>query len=229
MTRGLSAGVFALALLSCQTVVVSPTPTASPSSPPTASPTVPPTPTARPLPSLPLARTLSEADAQQAVGAAVREILAALKNRDSAVIARAAHPTKGVRFTMSSYVRPADDVTLTAAQLANAFADPTLRRWGTTDGRGDPVVLTFAEYTSQYLYARDFAASSQTAYNRTIGQGNSTDNTAVIYPDAILFEAFDPGPDPAMRDTRCQSLRLLFEREQSRWYLVAVVHAHWTI
>jgi hypothetical protein len=163
------------------------------------------------------------------VGSAVRDLLAALKSRDSAVIARAAHPTKGVRFTTSSYVRPADDITLTAAQLANAFADPTQRRWGTTDGRGDAIILTFAEYTSQYLYARDFAASSQTAYNRTIGRGNTTDNTAVIYPDAILFEAFDPGPDPAMRDTQWQSLRLLFEREQSRWYLVAVVHGHWTI
>ena len=130
---------------------------------------------------------------------------------------------------MSSYVRPADDITLTAAQLTNAFADPTKRQWGITDGRGDAVILTFADYTTQYLYARDFAASSQTAYNRTIGRGNSTDNTAVIYPDAILFEAFDPGPDPAMRDTQWQSLRLLFEREQSRWYLVAVVHGHWTI
>lgn len=189
MIRGISAGAFALALLSCQTVVVSPTPIASPTSPPTASPTVPPTPTARPSPSLPLARTLSEAEAEQSVGAAVRELLTALKSRDSAVIARAAHPTKGVRFTTSSYVRPADDITLTAAELTNAFADPTQRRWGTTDGRGD----------------------------------------AIIYPDAVLFEAFDPGPDPAMRDTQWQSLRLLFEREQSRWYLVTVVHGHWTI
>jgi hypothetical protein len=104
-----------------------------------------------------------------------------------------------------------------------------MRRWGTTGGRGDPIVMTFAEFNRTYLYARDFSASSQTAYNRTIGQGNSVDNTADIYPDAILFEAFDPGPDPRLKDTQWQCLRLLFEREQGRWYLVAVVHGEWTI
>jgi hypothetical protein len=116
-----------------------------------------------------------------------------------------------------------------AAQLTNAFADPTKRRWGATSGRGDPIVLTFAEFHNADIYARDFAASSRTAYNRTIGFGNSTDNTADIYPDAVLFEAFDPGPDPRLAEFQWQCLRLLFEREAGRWSLVAVVHGEWTI
>jgi hypothetical protein len=116
---------FALTLISCGTITVTPTPTATPTA------------TARPSPSAPavLARRLSEADAQQAVGAAVRDVLSALKRRDGTVIAAAAHPTKGVRFSQDAYVRPAADVTLTAPQLINAFADPTQRRWGTTSGR----------------------------------------------------------------------------------------------
>jgi hypothetical protein len=89
--------------------------------------------------------------------------------------------------------------------------------------------MTFAGFHSSYIYARDFAASWQTAYNRAIGRGNSIDNTADVHPDAILFEAFDPDPDPRLADVQWQCLRLLFERDQGRWYLVAVVHGEWTI
>jgi hypothetical protein len=229
MMRGVSAGILVLALISCRSVAVTPTPTATSTASASATAIASATASSSPSSSPILARKISEADAEREVGTAVRDVLSALKSRDSTAIAGAAHPTKGVRFTAYAYVQPAVDVTLTAAQLTNAFADPTKRRWGTTDGKGDPIVLTFAEYHGQYIYTRDFATSSRTAYNRTIGGGNSPDNTSDVYPNAILFEAFDPGPDPQLTDVQWQCLRLLFEREQGRWYLVAVVHGQWTI
>ena len=176
----------------------------------------------------PLARQLSAADAEAAVGGLVRATLAAFKKRDAPALAALAHPSKGIRFTPYSYLQ-ASNITLSSSQLTTAFTDPTKRTWGFTDGRGDPITLTFADYVSSYVYERDFAASSQTAYNKTIGFGNSIDNTATVYPDAILFEAYDPGPDPALKDVQWQSLRLLFERSDNRWYLVSVIHAAWTI
>ena len=197
---------------------------AAPSISPNASLTTSP----RPTPSGPAARSMNEADAQRAVGALVRDTLAALKERDGAKLAALAHPAKGVRFSPYAYLN-ATNITLSASQLANAFTDPTKRRWGITDGKGDPIILTFAEYSGLYIYARDFAASSQTAYNRTIGAGNTIDNTADVFPDAILFESYDPGPDPALKDVQWQCVRLLFERSGDRWALVAVVHGEWTI
>jgi hypothetical protein len=181
-----------------------------------------------PRPSGPLARQFSAADAEAAVGVRVRDTLAAFKKRDGAALAALAHPSKGIRFTPYSYLQ-ASNITLSVAQLGTAFTDPTKRTWGFTDGRGDPITLTFADYVSSYVYERAFAASSQTAYNKTIGFGNSIDNTATVYPDAILFEAYDPGPDPALKDFQWRSLRLLFERTDNRWYLVSVIHAAWTI
>jgi hypothetical protein len=221
VTVGVRVWTLALALTSCGTATVTPTPAVASIATMTAT-------TALSAPPA-LARQLTGADAQQALGAVVRDVLSALKRRDGTAIAGAAHQTKGVRFSQDAHVRPATDITLTAAQLTNAFADPTKRRWGATSGRGDPIVLTFAEFHNAYIYARDFAASSRTAYNRTIGFGNSTDNTADIYPDAVLFEAFDPGPDPRLAEFQWQCLRLLFEREAGRWSLVAVVHGEWTI
>ena len=179
-------------------------------------------------PSGPLARQLSAADAEAAVGVLVRDTLAAFKKRDGPALAALAHPSKGVRFSPYAYIQ-ATNVTLMAAQLANAFTDPTKRTWGITDGKGDPIILTFADYTRIYIYARDFASSSQTAFNKTIGAGNTIDNTAVVYPNAILFEAYDPGPDPQMKDFQWQCVRLLFERSSDRWFLVSVVHGEWTI
>jgi hypothetical protein len=179
-------------------------------------------------PSGPLARQLSAADAEAAVGVLVRDTLAAFKKRDGPALAALAHPSKGVRFSPYAYVQ-ATNITLMAAQLANAFTDPTKRTWGITDGKGDPIILTFADYTGTYIYARDFASSSQTAFNKTIGAGNTIDNTADAYPNAILFEAYDPGPDPQMKDFQWQCVRLLFERSSDRWFLVSVVHGEWTI
>jgi hypothetical protein len=187
-----------------------------------------PSPSATPRPSGPLARQLSAADAEAAVGSLVRDTLAAFKKRDGPALAALGHPSKGVRFSPYAYVQ-ATNVTLTAAQLTNAFTDSTKRTWGVTDGKGDPIILTFADYTATYIYARDFASSSQTAFNKTIGAGNTIDNTADIYPNAILFEAYDPGPDPSMKDFQWQCVRLLFERSGDRWFLVSVVHGEWTI
>ena len=171
---------------------------------------------------------MGEADAQRAIGTLPRDALAAFKSRDGAALAAIAHPSKGVRFSPYAYLNPTN-ITLSVGQLANAFADPTKRTWGITDGKGDPIVMTFADYVRVYVYARDFASSSQTAYNRTIGAGNAIDNTADVYPDAILFEAYDPGPDPALKDVQWQCLRVLFERSGDRWFLVGVVHGEWTI
>jgi hypothetical protein len=181
-----------------------------------------------PSPSQAGARQLSAADAEAAVGVSVRAALAAFKKRDGPALGALAHPSKGVRFSPYAYVQ-ATNITLSAAQLTTGFTDPTKRTWGITDGRGDPIVMTFTDYTGSYIYARDFASSSQTAYNKTIGAGNTIDNTAAVYPDAILFEAYDPGPDPALKDVRWQCVRLLFERSGNRWYLISVVHGEWTI
>ena len=174
-------------------------------------------------------RSLSAAEAQRLVGARVAAALDALKRHDGAALAALAHPTKGVRFTPYPFVATARDIVLMRAELTNAYADTKTRTWGVSDGKGDPITLTFSDYNARYVYSRDFVSASKTSYNKPIGSGNSIDNTADVYPNAVLFEAYDPGPDPAAESFRWQSLRLLFEPDGSTWYLVGVVHGEWTI
>jgi len=174
-------------------------------------------------------RSLPAAEAQRLVSAKVLATLDALKKKDGAALAAVAHPTKGVRFTPYPFVQVAKDIVLMRSDLAKAYTDATKRTWGFTDGRGDPITLTFADYKARYVWSRDFLVAPKTSYNKPIGTGNSIDNTADAYPNAILFEAYDPGPVPAEESVRWQSLRLLFEPVGADWYLVGVVHGEWTI
>jgi len=213
---------FALVLVSCGSLS---TATPSPSPSVVKSSSAPPTSAASSGPG----RSLSAAEAQRLVGARVAATLDALKRHDGAALAALAHPTKGVRFTPYPFVATARDVVLMRADLTNAYADTKTRTWGVSDGKGDPITLTFSDYSSRYVYSRDFVSASKTAYNKPIGSGNSIENTADVYPNAVLFEAYDPGSDPAAESFRWQSLRLLFEPDGSTWYLVGIVHGEWTI
>jgi hypothetical protein len=175
------------------------------------------------------ARQLSAAEAERLIAGRLRATLDALKARDGAQLAMVAHPTKGVRFSPYPFVSVTRDVMLMQSDLANAYADPRVRTWGVSDGRGDPIALSFSGYAARYIYSRDFKSAPRTAFNKTIGSGNTIENTAQVYPDAVLFEAYDPGPDPANESFRWQCLRLIFERSGTDWLLVGIVHGEWTI
>jgi hypothetical protein len=189
-----------------------------------ASPTRTPTPT-----DIRAARTLTEAQAKALVEKTALAVVDALKRKDGAKLATYAHPDKGVRFSMYPFVRTDTDVVLSAADLAVAFTDPKVRYWGISDGKGDDVRLTFADYYPKFVYDVDFATAPDVAYNRAIGTGNSTDNSAIAYPDAVMVEYHYPGFDPQYGGMDWRSLRLFFEQKDGTWYLVGIVHGQWTI
>ncbi len=170
--------------------------------------------------------TIADPTTASAVIARANEVLAALKARDGVKLAALADPVKGVRFTPYPYVRTDKDVLLSAAELARAFADPQLRTWGFTDGRGDPIHLTFADYVGQYAYDRDYLARAEVSVDRVNGDTNSIDNTKVVYPAATLVQFYQPS-SPNTIDWR--AVRLLFEQRSGTWYLVGIVHGEWTI
>lgn len=179
-----------------------------------------------PPPARPITRDLPEAEAEAKVGSRAREAVLAIRDRDMATLAQLAHPAKGVFFSPDANVDPRQDERITRVELPGALADPAKRIWGVYDGVGGPIDLTFADYFKRFVYDRDFAAAPQISYNRAIGSGNTIENTADMYPDAVMVEYHFPS-SPNRLDWK--SLRLLFEELDGAWYLVAVVHAEWTI
>jgi hypothetical protein len=158
-----------------------------------------------------------------------REAAAALARRDLKALASMIHPTKGVRLSPYAYVDPSSDVVLSARQVEDGFSDGTVRTWGTADGSGDPIRGSFSAYFDRFVYDADFASAKEVSLDRVLGSGNTINNTQKVYATASVVELHIPGQDPQFEGMDWRSLRLVFEREGERLWLVGVIHDEWTI
>lgn len=168
---------------------------------------------------------VSPAEAEQIIAPMAKQAIEALKNRDMVTLAGMAHPEKGVLFSPYGFMGE-DKVVLKADQLSGALTDPTVRHWGSFDGTGDPIDLTFAAYFERFVYSHDFAAAPQISYNQPIKEIYHAEQFG---PSSIMVEYHFPGFDPQYEGLDWQSLRLVFEQQGQTWYLVGILHNQWTI
>ncbi len=173
--------------------------------------------------------------AEEPFAARAAAILAAIQARDLAELSRYVHPTLGVRFSPYAYVRPqgdgaaGPDLHFSAGELVDLPGTRTVYRWGTYDGVGDPIDLTFDEYWDRFVYDVDFALAHVIGYNERVGQGNSIDNSSEVYPRASVIEYHLTGFDLRFEGLDWRSLRLVLEKLDGEWYLVGIVHDEWTV
>lgn len=169
-------------------------------------------------------------EARAMVEAAARRALSALDARDMRELAAVAHPVRGVRFSPYAFLDPVGNVRLSATAVVSAMGDRTLRRWGTYDGSGDPIRLSFGDYYRRFIYDRPFAAMAKLTYNSAAAvRGTTHDNSRDLFPNAIVVDAFVAGGAPERQGTDYRILRLLFEQHRGTWFLTYVVHDQWTI
>jgi hypothetical protein len=174
-------------------------------------------------------------EADEALAARAAEVILALRDRDLVRLSSAVHPSRGVRFSPYTYVRvetespQAAHLAFQASEVASLLDDPTVYRWGTFDGSGEPMDMTFAAYYDRFVYDVDFSQPERVGFDVTLGQGNTINNIAEVYPEASTVEYHFGGFDPAYAGMDWRSLRLVFVQEGSAWYLVGIVHDEWTI
>jgi hypothetical protein len=167
---------------------------------------------------------------REVIEARGRAVLEALKARDEGRLAALVHPTKGVRFSPYAYVHPESDVVLRREQIAGMYASAAKRVWGTADGSGAPIEVTFAEYDRRFVYNADYRAAPRVAYDSLpLHSGNTPSNIGTVYPGTHRVEYNFPGFDPKYEGMDWTSLTLVFERAGDAWYLVGVIHGMWTI
>lgn len=168
--------------------------------------------------------------AEQAVRERGAQVLAALAARDIARLATFAHPRAGIRFSPYARVDVGSDRVIAAADLASSWSSGARTVWGTADGSGEPLRMTFPEYFARFVFDHDFTRAPQSRFHGPpLHEGNAPSNLAAVYPDASWIEYHFPGFDPKYQGMDWSSLWLVFQRDGATWYLVGVVHGSWTI
>lgn len=169
------------------------------------------------------------------VAARAAKAIMALKEQDIDELAGLVHPVKGVTFSPYTYVRPLQgapgeaDLVFSASQLRDLWSDTTIYHWGAYDGSGEPIELTFPEYYERFVYDVDFARPDAVGFDETVGQGNTINNIAEVYPNAVTVEYHFEGIDAQYEGMDWRSLRLVLEEVDGVWYVVGIVHDEWTI
>ncbi|MFC0215718.1 hypothetical protein ACFFK0_25295 [Paenibacillus chartarius] len=166
--------------------------------------------------------------AKLTIAARATEVVTLLKNKDMGKLKTYVHPQKGVRFSPYSYVDVKKDLIFSADQIGNLLKDAKTYTWGSYDGSGELITLTFVEYFGKFVYDHDYAKAEKTAYNETLGKGNMTNNIKDVYPNAIVVEYHFSGFDKKLEGMDWASLRLIFEKADSEWMLVGLTHDQWT-
>lgn len=158
-----------------------------------------------------------------------KESIEAIKMKDMNKLATIAHPTKGIRFSPYSLIIPKEDIVLKTSELKSLFANKKKYVWGSYDGSGEPIELTFKEYFERFIYNKDFISAKEISYNKILGHGNTLNNVFEIYPNSIVVEYHFSGFDSKLGEMDWKSLRLIFEKLEEQWYLVGIAHDEWTI
>lgn len=152
----------------------------------------------------------------------------ALANKDFERITKDIHPTRGVRFSMYAYVRPETDKVFSREQYAQYLQQSKIRfTWGEKDGTGDPLIIPLPTYLDTWVKGATFNNAS-ISLNEFKNNGNSINNLKEIYQNSDVVEFYYKGSDEyAGMDWRV--LRLVFDEDQGRRYLVAVINDQWTV
>lgn len=157
------------------------------------------------------------------------EVMHLLKEQDFEALSTWVHDEEGVRFSPYFYVNPGTDIVMTANEVANLAQDTSIYNWGTYDGIGDPIDLTFAEYYDRFIYDQDFANPEIVGNNTAIQVGNMYDNHDEVYPNGEFVEFHFSGFEEEYAGLDWRSLRLVFLDNAGQWKLVAIIHGEWTI
>lgn len=155
------------------------------------------------------------------------EILKSLKSKDYNRFASFIHPKKGVRFSMYGYGRPETDKDFSVEEFLHYMNNSTRFTWGEKDGSGDKLVISLKNYLETWVFKKDYT-HSDFYLNEFKGAGNTLNNLQKIYPQAEFTENYIAGSEKyGFMDWI--ALRLVFEKFEGQYYLVAVVNDQWTV
>ncbi|PZR24589.1 MAG: hypothetical protein DI535_21685 [Citrobacter freundii] len=158
-----------------------------------------------------------------------RVILTILKNRDFEKLSSYICPSKRLRFSAYAFIDTSDSRAFTPYELRMAAQKSSVLVWGSYDASGDPIKMNIKDYWKKFVYNKDYLNAPERSVNKFLKTGNSLNNLKEIYPHSTFTEFYFPGFEKKYEGMDWQTLRLVFQEEGGKLYLVAVVHDEWTI
>jgi hypothetical protein len=128
-----------------------------------------------------------------------------------------------VRVSAEAFFSPDDQL----VDLWNAYDSVLL--WGFTDGQGEPIEMTVAEFFSTYAMSPALTQTERVAVDTRLRFSNTIDNMAEVFPEATIIEFHFGGSEGDQGDFDWATLRLGFEPTESGHRLVAIATDTWTI
>lgn len=160
---------------------------------------------------------------------AANAILQILSDKDYKALSDALNSVKGISFTPYSSVDPEHDKTLRPEELETLFESGEILTWGSWDGSGEPIELSLDAYWDRFVWNADYHNADQIGVNRLCRTGNATENLTEQYPNCEYIDYEIDSLSGEEAGTDWTSLRLVFQKIDGVWYLVAIVHGEWTV
>ena len=174
---------------------------------------------------VPNGNTLTERDSISAIG---REVLVLLKAKNYPELVKYFSPN-GVLFSPEATVDKANAKTLTAEDFLMSINKKWILTWGSYDGSGKLIKLTVPKYLEDFVYNADYLNAEAVGYDEILKQGNSINNVKTVYPNHHFIDYHFSGFDQKYEGMDWTSLKLVFEKEDGQYFLVAFIHDQWTI
>ena len=168
---------------------------------------------------------LSQQDSIKATG---RQVLNFLKENNYPELIKY-FSSEGVRFSPYGFIDTANTKKLTSEDFLESINRKWILTWGNYDGTGDPIKLSVAAYLKKFVYNADYVNAEAVGFDAVIKQGSSSNNIKALYPNYHFIDYHFSGFDQKNKGMDWTSLRLVFEKEDGQYFLVAIVHDQWTI
>ena len=137
--------------------------------------------------------------------------------------------TGGVRFSPYGFIDTLTTKKLTPDDFLESINKKWILTWGSYDGTGEPIKLSVTAYLKKFVYNADYVNAEAVGYDAVMKQGNSRNNLKALYPNHHFIDYHFSGFDQKSQGMDWTSLRLVFEKTDGQYFLVAIVHDQWTI
>lgn len=154
------------------------------------------------------------------------EVVSALQKKEYKKLSSYLHPEKGIHFSMYSFVSDKDK-SFSKADFEK-YIDSSVRfTFGHKDGSGAIYTVSLKDYLKDWAYKKEFD-KAKINYDNFEGKGNSLNNIKEKYPNSVIVENYLAGTvEYSYMDWN--SLILVFEKSDGKYYLVSIANNQWTV